>query len=140
MAIYLVVLASIRGQGGMDEGTVAKVVETTTHTSMASADHHARFDDHRIARAFAEINGLAWPRELTGKVRKTGGKSGEGKAMLPRVHRDEFARAWSKVVSARLGFEDLRAMRAAWKKEQAAGPWGLFHLSGESNVIVEAHT
>ena len=101
----------------MDEGTIAKVVETTTHKSMASAEHHARFDDHRIARVFAEINGLAWPRKLTGKVRKTGGKSGEGKAKLSQAHRDEFAGAWSKVVTSRLGFKDLRAMRAAWKKE-----------------------
>lgn len=127
-----------RGEGGMDDATVAKVVETTTHQCMSSADHHARFDDHRIARAFAEINDLPWPRELTGKVRKTGGKSGEGSAKLAHAHRDAFAKAWSKVVSARLGFKDLRAMRAAWKKEQAAGPWGVFHLSGESNVILDA--
>ena len=50
----------------MEEDSLAKVVETTTHKSMSSPEHHARFDDHRIAKAFAEINGLAWPRELTG--------------------------------------------------------------------------
>lgn len=129
---------SCRGEGGLDDATIAKVVETTTHQCMSSADHHARFDDHRIARAFAEINDLPWPRELTGKVRKTGGKSGEGSAKLAQAHCDAFARAWSNVVSARLGFKDLRAMRAAWKKEQAAGPWGIFHLSGESNLILDA--
>jgi|EP01043_Picozoa_sp_COSAG02_P023303 hypothetical protein len=80
------------------------------------------------------------PRELTDKVRKTGGKSGEGKAKLSQAHRDAFARAWSQVVTKRLGFKDLRAMRAAWKKEQAAGPWGIFHLSGESNVIMDAQS
>lgn len=140
MALAVGIFSLCRGEGGMDERSVAKVVETTTHKSMSSSEHHARFDDHRIAQAFAEINDLPWPRELTGKVRKSGGKSGEGKAKLSKAHRDAFARAWSLVVTSKLGFKDLREMRAAWKKEQAAGPWGIFHLSGESPNVLGARS
>ena len=66
---------------------------------------------------FAEINGLSWPRELTGKVRKDGGKSGEGVQRLSPEHRAGFAAAWKAVVTRRLGFKDLAEMRAAWRAE-----------------------
>ena len=111
-------VAAFMGREDMDAATLEKVVATTTHKSMSSPEHHHRFDDHRIAKVFAEINGLSWPRELTGKVRKDGGKSGEGAQRLSPEHRAGFAEAWKAVVTRRLGFKDLAEMRAAWRAEQ----------------------
>eukprot|EP01049_Picozoa_sp_SAG25_P008004 SAG25_NODE_691_length_5916_cov_9.126698_3_plen_180_part_00 len=101
----------------LDTQQIENVVETTTHRSMSSAEHHSRFDDHRIARVMAETVGLAWPRELTGKVRKDGGRSGDGKTLLPR-HRQALDAAWKDIVEERLGFCNLGQMRDAWKAEQ----------------------
>ena len=58
--------------------------------------------------------------EFVGRVRKSGGKSGEGKEQLPadiQLHIDQL---WQEIVTTKLGFKNLKEMRDAWKKERSS--------------------
>ena len=54
--------------------------------------------------------------EICGRVRKGGGRSGDG-ASLPEELKREVEQEWSSVVTAKLGFKNINEMREAWKKE-----------------------
>ena len=54
-------------------------------------------------------------RELIGRVRKDGGKSGEGKQKLPVEVQQRIDQTWQEIVTAKLGFKDLKEMREAWE-------------------------
>lgn len=97
-----------------DEETIARVVRTTTHAEMVR--HHAKFDDHNLIVVMAKLIGEDIPSELTGRVRKDGGKSGDGEK-LPLEEQQRIDQEWRDIVTAKLGFGDLKEMRAAWKKE-----------------------
>ena len=53
-----------------------------------------------------------------GKVRKDGGKSGEGKAQLSTDTIKMLDKAWAEIVTDKLGSADLTEMREAWRKER----------------------
>ena len=57
--------------------------------------------------------------EFVGRVRKDGGKSGEGKQKLPIEIQQRIDQMWQEIVTSKLGFQNLQEMREAWKKEQS---------------------
>ena len=101
-----------------DEDAIARVVHTTTHSEMSR--HHCKFDSHKYAAIIAEKTGetLSPERELVGRVRKDGGKSGEGKQRLPVEVQQRIDQMWQEIVTSKLGFQDLKEMREAWKTEE----------------------
>ena len=98
-----------------DEETIARVVHTTTHAEMVK--HHSKFDNHNFIGLHAMTYGDDLPSELTGRVRKDGGKSGDGQKLLPLEVQQSIDQEWHDIISTKLGFSDLKEMRAAWKKE-----------------------
>ena len=54
---------------------------------------------------------------ITGRVRKDGGKSGDGQKLPPEV-RQYIKEKWQEIVTEKLGFQNLKEMREAWHKEQ----------------------
>ena len=100
-----------------DEETIARVVHTTTHAEMVK--HHSKFDNHNEILEVAEMLGDDPPSEFGGRVRKDGGRSGDGQK-LPIEVQQSIDREWHDIITARLGFRDLKEMRATWKKEMDA--------------------
>ena len=100
-----------------DEDTIARVVHTTSHAEMLR--HESKFSVHKLARVVAEKIGETPLPEgaIVTRVRKDGGKSGEGKQKLPVEVQQHIDQIWQEIVTARLGFQDLNQMRQAWKKE-----------------------
>ena len=98
-----------------DEETVARVVHTTTHAEMVK--HHSKFDNHNAILKIAKMHGDDPPSEFTGRVRKDGGKSGDGQKLLPLEVQQGIDQEWHDIISTKLGFGDLKEMRAAWRKE-----------------------
>ena len=101
-----------------DDDVIARVVHTTTHAEMAR--HHSKFGVRRFATVVAENLGESPPPEdePVSRVRKDGGKSGEGKEKLPVELQQCIDQMWQEIVTAKLGFKDLKEMRVAWKMEQ----------------------
>ena len=101
-----------------DERVIARVIHTTTYTEMAR--HHSKFSSHNIATIIAKKIGETPPSEseFTSRVRKGGGKSGEGQQLLPLEVQQRINQLWQEIVTARLGFQNLEEMRETWKKEQ----------------------
>ena len=97
-----------------DEETIARVVHTTTHAEMAR--HSSKFDVHNLVPFWAKMHGDDPPSEFIGRVRKDGGKSGDGQK-LPREVQERIDQEWYDIITAKLGFRDLKEMRATWKKE-----------------------
>lgn len=99
------------------------VMEQTSHSYMSSPEHKHRFDDRRMVESWWRSKGLTLQKELTGKVRKSGGKAGQGaKGVSPRV-KQILQQAWDRIVEPRTGFKNCVEMRAALQqelKEQAA--------------------
>ena len=98
----------------LDEDAIARVVHTTSHTEMSR--HHSKFSSNKLAKFIAEKIGEIPPPEVS-RVRKDGGKSGEGKQKLPGEVQQRIDQKWQEIVTAKLGFQDLKEMREAWKKE-----------------------
>ena len=103
-----------------DEDVVARVVHTTTHSEMVR--HHSKFDSLKYAKMVAErIGDTLTPKgEFVGRVRKDGGRSGQGKEKLPVEVQQRIDQMWQEIVTAKLGFQNLQEMRKAWKEEQLA--------------------
>ena len=98
-----------------DEALLARVVHTTTHAEMVR--HHSKFDAHNVTTKIAKMFGEEPPSEFSGKVRKDGGQSGDGQKLPPEV-RQYIKEKWQEIVTAKLGFQNLKEMRDAWHKEQ----------------------
>ena len=100
-----------------NEDTIARVVHTTTHTEMAR--HHKKFDSGIVSAEIAKKSGdtLLPENERVGRVRKNGGKSGDGR-QLPAEIQQHVDQLWLDIVAPKLGFGDLQEMREAWHKEQ----------------------
>ena len=96
-----------------DEETIARVVHTTTHAEMVK--HHSKFDNHNFAPLGAKMHGDDPPSEFTGRVRKDGGKSGDGQK-LPLEVQQSIDQEWHDIITTKLGFRDLKEIRADWKK------------------------
>ena len=98
-----------------DEETIARVVHTTTHTEMVR--HQSKFDFHNIIVALAKQLGDDPPSEAVGRVRKDGGQSGNGQKLLPMEVQQGIDQEWHDIITTKLGFADIKEMRAAWNKE-----------------------
>ena len=98
------------------EEVISRVVFTTTHAEMAR--HHSKFDSYFIVLKIAELVGDDPPTESVGRVRKGGGKSGEGKNALPLDVKQQLEKEWEEIVTAKLGFKDCKEMWQAWKSER----------------------
>ena len=98
-----------------DEALLTRVVHTTTHAEMVR--HHSKFDSHNLVIMQAKKLGEEPPTEFTGRVREDGGKSGDGQKLPPEV-RQYIKEKWQEIVTAKLGFQNLKEMREAWHKEQ----------------------
>ena len=96
------------------EAVLERVVHTTTHSEMAR--HHSKFASRSVATMFAKMFGEEPPTDLSGRVRRDGGKSGDGKALPPEVQQ-QIEEKWKEIVTAKLGFKNLKEMRDAWQKE-----------------------
>lgn len=101
-------------EGG--DSLAEKVVEQSTHAYMSRPDMWSKFSDFKIAYAIDRRRGITRTMPLTGKVRKSGGKSGEGEACSKEV-KSWLDWRWECVVYRRTGFADLKAMRKAWAEE-----------------------
>ena len=101
----------------LDEDDVARVVHTTTHAEMVR--HHSKFSSRRHTIMVAKKIGEEPPSqsEFVGRVRKNGGKSGEGKQKLPVEVQQRIDQIWLEIVTSKLGFRNLQEMREAWKRE-----------------------
>ena len=51
------------------------------------------------------------------RVRKDGGRSGDGK-LLPQHSQEYYSQQWKEIITAELGFNNLKELRDAWHKEQ----------------------
>jgi hypothetical protein len=102
----------------LDDDAVARVVHTTSHAEMSR--QASKFDTRKIAMKMKEkIGEEPVPEsEFVGRVRKDGGKSGEGKEKLPVEVQQRIDQMWQQIVTSKLGFKNLQEMREAWKKER----------------------
>ena len=100
-----------------DEDTLARVVHTTTHAEMAR--HHRKFDTHAVAMYVTKKAGDTLPpeSERVERVRKNGGKSGDGQQLPAGIQR-HVDQLWLDIITPKLGFSNLQEMREAWHKEQ----------------------
>ncbi len=99
-----------------DGDILARVVHTTTHTEMAR--HHRKFDSP-VAIEIAKKAGESLPPEIerVERVRKNGGRSGDGQ-QLPADIQQRVDKLWLDIITPKLGFSNLQEMREAWHKEQ----------------------
>ena len=98
----------------LDDDAVARVVHTTSHAEMSRIA--SKFDVHKLALTLTEKIGEE-PDEFVGRVRKDGGKSGEGKQKLPADVQQRIDQMWQDIVTSKLGFQNLKEMRETWMKE-----------------------
>ena len=101
-----------------DEDVIARVVHTTSHAEMAR--HSSKFHTRQLAVRVAEEIGEVLPHEseTISRVRKDGGKSGEGRLLLSTDVQQSIDQLWQNIVGAKLGFKNLNEMRDSWKREQ----------------------
>ena len=96
---------------------LARVIHTTSHAEMAK--HSSKFDAHSIVEVIAKIIGEK-PPDIgdghVGCVRKDGGRSGDGK-LLPANVQEHIEQKWQEIITAKLGFKNLKEMRDAWRNE-----------------------
>ena len=103
-----------------DEDTIARVVHTTSHAEMSK--HSSKFGAthsliSKLSKAFGEVL-PSQSDEIVSRVRKSGGKSGQGKEQLPPDIQQRIDQLWQEIVTFKLGFKNLNEMREAWKKER----------------------
>jgi len=110
-------MKSFMGIEGGDD-LVATVVEQSTHKFMSAEGNHTKFDDHLIVEANDRANSVVRSQKLVGKVNKSGGKSGSGKAELSPAVKRWVQWRWDCLVVPELGFKSLKEMRDAWAHEQ----------------------
>ena len=105
----------------LDDDAVARVVHTTSHAEMSRLA--SKFDTRKLVKKMHEMIGIedepAPEGEFVGRVRKDGGKSGEGKQKLPVDVQQRIDQMWQAIVTSKLGFKYLKEMREAWKNEQS---------------------
>ena len=102
------------------EDAIARVVHTTSHAEMSR--HASKFDTRKFASKMTEKFGEepVPENEFVGRVRKDGGKSGEGKQKLPVEVQQRIDQMWQEIVTLKLGFQNLQEMCEAWKKERSS--------------------
>ena len=100
-----------------DEDVIARVVHTTSHAEMSRLS--SKFTNQKYQEIIAErVGETILPEDkVVSRVRKGGGKSGDGQ-QLPLEIQQRIDQLWKDIVTAKLGFQDLNEMREAWKKEQ----------------------
>ena len=81
--------------------------------------HHSKFDNHNSIPLGAKMHGDDPPSELSGRVRKDGGMSGDGQK-LPLEVQQSIDQEWHDIITAKLGFRDVKEMRATWMKDMGA--------------------
>ena len=100
----------------LDDETIARVVQTTTHAEMVK--HHSKFDNHSMVKACTALWGDSLTSALpVGRVRKDGGRSGDGRKLPLEVQR-RIEQEWQDIITPKLGFNNLQEMREAWKNER----------------------
>ena len=110
-------IAKFMGFADYDEEAIARVVATTTYAEMVK--HHSKFDTHSMVFELAKGVGDEPPTTFIGRVRKNGGRSGDGSENLPLEVQQQIDEEWRTIVTSKTGYRDLREMREAWKKEVA---------------------
>ena len=88
-----------------DEALLARVVHTTTHAEMVR--HHSKFDTRNSSIMLAKKFGEEPPTEFSGRVRKDGGKSGDGQNLPPEV-RQYIKKNGKKSLQQNLDFKIYR--------------------------------
>ena len=96
---------------------LAHVVHTTTHAEMAK--HSSKFDAHNVAKIIAEKVGEKPEirNDHVGCVRKDGGKSGEGRLLLPVDVQQYIDQKWQEMITDKLGYRNLKEMQDAWRND-----------------------
>jgi hypothetical protein len=111
-------IAAFMGVPDTPAGLYETVTAQCSHAAMAATRGPGGkdpFSEHNLADVCAVLLGLR-PEDrdvLTGKVRKDGGTSGQGKAALPGWMAEDIRAAWAETIEARFGFSDLDEMIAA---------------------------
>ena len=80
--------------------------------------HQRKFDGHSGREKLSLMLGDEPPSEIGERVRKDGGKTGEGEKVIPEEFRQLIDRQWQEFVRAKLGFKDIDEVRMEWKKER----------------------
>ena len=96
----------------LDDDAVARVVHTTSHAEMSRIA--AKFDVRSRALAISKEIGEE-PNGTVDRVRKDGGRSGEGREKLPVEVQQRIDQIWQKIVTFKLGFRNMQEMRKALK-------------------------
>ena len=96
------------------EDTLARVVHATTHAEMVR--YHSKFVSRGQSLSIGKMIGEEPPSEQMGRVRKDGGRSGDGRKLPPEICQ-YVEEQWQQIVTAKLGFRNLKEMRDAWQKE-----------------------
>ena len=110
-------IAKFMGVSCTDE-VIARVVKTTSHAEMSK--HSNKFFTRSGCIALAQKIGEEADfdaEDYVGRVRKDGGRSGDGK-LLPQHIQEYYDQQWKEIITAELGFNNLKEMRDAWHKEQ----------------------
>lgn len=82
--------------------------------------HSSKSNAHSLSLALAQQIGEEPDfdaEDYVARVRKDGGKSGDGK-LLPHHIQEYYNQQWKEIITAELGFNNLKEMRDAWHKEQ----------------------
>ena len=108
-------IAKFIGVDSCSEEVIDRVVFTTTHAEMVK--HQNKFMTPKVVCEMAELLGEAAPCKHDSRVRKNGGKTGEGDKVLPKELRLQIEKDWEEFVGASLGFKNLDEMRQSWKNE-----------------------
>ena len=101
---------------------VARVTEQTSHAAM-SREHRA-FANIAQARNMHRAQNLPFnASSLVGKVRRNGGRAGDGSRLSPAFV-DAVRRAWDTHAKPALGFESFSALQTAYTAERLAAKGG----------------
>mmetsp|Transcript_31174 Transcript_31174/g.58097 ORF Transcript_31174/g.58097 Transcript_31174/m.58097 type:complete len:367 (-) Transcript_31174:131-1231(-) len=102
---------------------VQKVVEMSHFNYMK--EHQSKFDDHFVFDRVKKQMGLANATHKATKVRKSGGKVGEGKKSIPPSILKLLTEKWKNIVEKQTGiasYEELKKAYKALHPEFYAGP------------------
>eukprot|EP00928_Gymnodinium_smaydae_P019594 TRINITY_DN17526_c1_g1_i1.p1 TRINITY_DN17526_c1_g1~~TRINITY_DN17526_c1_g1_i1.p1 ORF type:complete len:715 (-),score=41.93 TRINITY_DN17526_c1_g1_i1:492-2600(-) len=100
-----------------DPDLIARVVNQTSHATMSS--QHLAFANLAQTANVYKAQGLhVEASRLVGKVRRDGGRSGDG-GQLSAAYIDALKRVWHRVVYSATGFPDYETLREARHREGA---------------------
>lgn len=101
---------------GMRPDSVAfdKALKQATYKFMSENEH--QFDDHFVFDSVKANIGIQFYTYRASKVRKGGGKVGQGKVALPDDIRKRLEDKWATVFESKTGIRDYQALRAAYAK------------------------